>query len=378
MNNSPRHSVLAFVLTLSFATPGSISGQPSPGGNSAARKTAVSIVGDAFHINGQPTYAGRVWNGHKIEGLLLNSRMVQGIFDDLNPQTARLWTYPDTGKWDPERNTREFLAAMPAWRRQGLLCLTINLQGGSPQGYSSDQPWHNSAIAEDGTLRADYMRRLERLLDRADELGMAVLLGYFYFGQDQRLQDESAVIRATDTATKWLLDRGYRNVLVEINNECNVRYDHAILKPDRVHELIERVKKTTPQGRRLYVSTSYGGNTVPKENVVRSADFLLLHGNGVSQPDRIAEMVRQTRAVVGYRGQPILFNEDDHFDFEKPRNNFVAAVSSYASWGYFDFRMKDEGFDEGYQSVPVNWGVSSARKRGFFKLLGEMTGMAPE
>jgi len=41
-----------------------------------ARKTEVGIVGDAFHINGQPTYAGRFWNGHKVEGLLFNSRMV--------------------------------------------------------------------------------------------------------------------------------------------------------------------------------------------------------------------------------------------------------------------------------------------------------------
>ncbi|MBM3837462.1 MAG: hypothetical protein FJ398_05795 [Verrucomicrobia bacterium] len=342
------------------------------------RKTVVSIVNGAFHINGRPAYAGRTWNGHKIEGLLMNSRMVQGIFDDLNPETARQWAYPDKGQWDAERNTREFIAAMPAWRRHGLLCFTINLQGGSPQGYSRDQPWHNSAITEDGALRPDFMRRLERILNRADELGMAVILGYFYFGQDQRLKDEAAVLRATDGATQWLFERGYRNVLVEINNECNVRYDHEILKPDRVHELIERVKKVARQGRRLYVSTSYGGNAVPKENVVRSADFLLLHGNGVSKPERIAEMVRQTRAVPGYRGQPILFNEDDHFDFDQPRNNFIAAVSEYASWGFFDFRMKGEGFDEGYQSVPVNWGISSERKRAFFKLLGEMTGTKAE
>ena len=54
-----------------------------------SRKTAVTIVGDEFHINGQPTYAGRVWAGHKIQGLLLNSRMVQGIFDDRNPETVQ-------------------------------------------------------------------------------------------------------------------------------------------------------------------------------------------------------------------------------------------------------------------------------------------------
>ena len=44
-----------------------------------ARQTAISIAGDAFYINGKITYPGRFYNGHKIEGLLLNSRMVQGV-----------------------------------------------------------------------------------------------------------------------------------------------------------------------------------------------------------------------------------------------------------------------------------------------------------
>lgn len=340
-----------------------------------ARKTTVSIQGEAFHINGQPTYKGRSWNGKKIEGLLLNSRMVQATFDDLNPDTRDRWAYPDTKKWDAERNTREFVAAMPEWRKHGLLAVTLNLQGGSPTGYAKDQPWHNSAFKEDGSLRPESLARLEKVLDKADELGMVVILGIFYFGQDERLKDEDAVKRATDNALDWLADKGYRNVLIEINNECNVRYDHAILKPDRVHELIERAKKH--RGKFL-VSTSYGGNTVPKENVVKAADYLLLHGNGVSKPERIAEMVQQTRKVSGYRPVPILFNEDDHFDFDKPANNFVAAVGEYASWGYFDYRMKDEGFDDGYQSVPANWGISSPRKKGFFKLLSEITGEGPK
>lgn len=338
------------------------------------RKTAVAIVGEEFHLNGKPTYAGRVWNGKNLQGLLMNARMVQGIFDDLNPETVGRWAYPDTKRWDAERNTREFLAAMPEWRRHGLLAVTLNLQGGSPQGYSREQPWENNAFTPTGELRPAYLARLARILDRADELGMVVILGYFYFGQDERLQEEAAVLRATDNATKWLLAGGWRNVLVEINNECNVRYDHSILKPERVHELIERVKAAKQDGRRLLVSTSYGGNTVPRENVVRAADFLLLHGNAIARPERIAELVRLTRAVAGYTPKPILFNEDDHFDFDQPANNFLAAVGERASWGYFDYRMRNEGFDEGYQSVPVNWAISSARKRGFFKLLAEITG----
>jgi len=360
------------VLLLPFAlvmVADSVGDSPKP-----ARKTVVSIKGEAFFINGEPTYKGRTWKGEKIEGLLLNSRMVQATFDDLNPETQNRWAYPDTKKWDAERNTREFVAAMPEWRTHGLLAVTLNLQGGSPTGYSKDQPWHNSAFAADGSLRPEYLARLRKVLAKADELGMVVILGLFYFGQDEQLKDEEAVKRGVDNALDWLMEKGYRNVLIEVNNECNVRYDHAILKQDRVNEIIEQAKKH--RGRFL-AGTSYGGNTVPKENVVRSSDFLLMHGNGVSKPKRIAEMVKQARKVAGYRPMPVLFNEDDHFDFDKPVNNFVAAIGEYASWGFFDYRMTGEGLDDGYQSVPVNWGLSSPRKKGFFRLLSEITGEKP-
>src|SRR5688572_19702752 len=77
------------------------------------RKTAVTIRESEFLINGQPTYKDRKWNGQSIEGLLFNSRMVQATFDDLNPKTKEVWAYPDTKKWDPDRNTGEFIAEMP-------------------------------------------------------------------------------------------------------------------------------------------------------------------------------------------------------------------------------------------------------------------------
>lgn len=349
----------------------------------SARKTTVSIVGQAFHINGQPTYRGRVWQGKKIEGLLLNSRMVQGIFDDENPETRGLWAYPD-GPYDAERNTREFIAAMPEWRRKGLLSFVINLQGGSPYGYGNSRAWINSAFDfQTGALKPAYMSRLERILDAADALGMVPIVGFFYFGQSPRFASEQAVVAATDAATDWLLAKRYANVLIEIANESNIGQHPPILKPERAHELIARVKQrsqgkvASPAGH-LLTSTSYGGNRIPDEEVAKVSDYLLLHGNGVAEPTRIAEMVTQTRALTNYRNQPIVFNEDDHYDFDKPINNFTAAVGAYASWGYFDFRPRGEGpaasYDEGYQSVPVNWGISSARKRAFFDKVAEITG----
>ncbi|MGN6757634.1 MAG: hypothetical protein ACTHMJ_14725 [Thermomicrobiales bacterium] len=345
------------------------------------RKTEVAIDGEQFLINGRPTYAGRVWRGHSIEGLLINSRMVQAVFDDLNPETRDRWAYPDTGVWDPERNVNELLAMAPEYRRHGVLALTINLQGGSPEGYSKEQPWLNSAFTPAGDLRPDYLDRLRRVLDRLDEVGMVAIVGLFYFGQDERLHDEAAVRRAVDNITGWLLEQDYRHVIVEIANECDVaRYEHEILQPHRIHELIAQVRDTTHAGHRLLAGTSYRGRSIPGDAVLRVSDLALLHGNGVTDPAYIGEMVERTRALPGYRPMPIVFNEDDHFNFDQPANNFLTAIAHRASWGFFDpaegagGRGAHSDYVGGFQNVPVNWTINTDRKRAFFALAREIAG----
>jgi hypothetical protein len=338
-------------------------------------QTIISIEGENFVINGKPTYQGKFWKGVSIEGLLLNARMVQGIFDDRNPETCALWKYPDTGVWDAERNTNEFVSAVDDWHSQGLLAFTLNLQGGSPTGYGN-KGWKNSAFDEHGGLLRDYFNRLEKILNKADSCGMIVILGLFYFGQDQTLIDESSVIGAVDNAVDWLFKSGHLNIIIEINNECDVdAYDHEILKPKRVHELILRVKQKTVDGNRFLVGTSFKGSSLPTSNVMNASDLILIHGNGVSDPAGITEMIVRIRQADRYRSMPIVFNEDDHFDFDKPANNFTSAVRAHASWGFFDYRLKKEtDYNEGYQSIPVNWKISSDRKKSFFLLLKEMTG----
>ena len=373
------------------------------------RKTAVSIQGEAWLINDKLTYAGQSFQDWRIEGLLLNSRMVNAIFDDENEHTRFLWCYPDTNRWDPARNTQECLAAMPAYRAHGLLGMTLNLQGGAPSGYYREpefraylaargvaitdeqlwagvpsplsQPWHNSAFDATGQLKQPYLDRLTQILDQADELGMVIILGLFYQGQDERLRDEAAVRHAVDAACQWVLAHGYTNVVIEINNECNTRYEHTILQPAQVHELIAQAKAITNNGRRLLVGTSYGGGGwIPSAAVAAVSDFLLVHGNGITDPREIANVVDRTRALATYTPKPILFNEDDHFDFDQPANNFTAALSRYASWGYFDpgegagGQVAFGNYRDGYQLVPAHWGINTARKRAFFDFLKEVSG----
>ena len=394
------------------------------------RRTEVSIRGDAFYINGRPTYAGRMFNGKRVEGLLMNIRVVQGIFDDLNPETASRWVYPDTKRWDPERNTKEFTAAMPEWKRHGVLAFTINLQGGSPgfpggrgrgrgaapagavgavpdaagRGAPAGAPegtpqappqggggrgrgpagpqLENSAIDPEGNLRPAYMARLQRILDKADELGMLAIVGYFYFGQDQRLKDEAAVRRAVLNATNWILEHGYRNVLVEVNNECNIAYDHDILKPPRVTELIQLVQNQSRDGRRLMVSTSFGGTTSGGQRdhpdtpitaaVAKQSDFVLIHGNGPNDPALIKRSIAATRGLSG-RPVPVVINEDPNFHFTEPENHLLASIDEYVSWGYYE--QGQSNYQDGFQSPPVNWTINTDNKKQFFELVRKVTGV---
>ena len=346
-------------------------------GLQVSAQTAVSIKGSEFYINGKPTYEGRYWKGNKIEGLLINSRMVMGVFDDLNPETAPAFAYPDTKKWDAKRNNDEFVAAMSEWKRYGLNSFTLNMQGGSPNGYSST-PCLNPGFNSDGSLIDGYMHRLDNILKRADELEMVVILGFFYFRQDENMENEQSIINATTNMVDWLHEKGYRNVLIEISNETHFGglYDHDILLPNRIHELIELVKSNKRNGYVYPVGTSFGGCKVPTENVVKASDYILIHGNGAKTPKYIQELVDNTKKVEGYLNKPIINNEDDHFNFDQEVNNFSTSIENYVSWGYLDFRFPGEtDYIEGYQSIPVDWGINSDRKKAFFNYVKEITGV---
>jgi hypothetical protein len=330
-----------------------------------AGATAVSISGTKFLINGKVTHPGTA-----AEGLLLNSRMVQAIFDDENSNTVGKWKYPDTGKWDPERNVKEFIAELPTYAARGLRAVTISLQGGRPA--SGDQVWHVSAFRSDGTLKSAWLSRLDRVIRAADANGVVVIVSYFYFGQDERLSNETAVLRATDGITDWLVSKAYSNVLVEVNNETGSNYDHAILKPSRVSELIARVKQRS--GGKLKVSTSTWGGQIPNDSIISASDYILLHGNSQDAAG-IRSMVDTVRGKSSYKAKPkpIVFNEDS-----TKLANMDAAVSRGASWGYYDGGKND--YWNGFQSPPVNWTLSTFAKLNFFdrvKTLTASTAPAP-
>lgn len=187
----------------------------------AMRFTRVGIERGRWQINGMVTYPGSA-----AEGLLLNVRMVNAVFEDA-----------EKPEFSADENTQEFLGALPAYAAHGVLAFTICLQGGMP-GYEGAV---NTAFAADGSLRPAYLERVAKVIEACDRLGLVVILSCFYQRQDQRLADEAAVRRAVQETARWIARQGYTNVLLEIANEYpHAGFDHAILRsPEGQCKLIE-------------------------------------------------------------------------------------------------------------------------------------------
>jgi hypothetical protein len=220
----------------------------------------------------------------------MNVRMVNATFEDRNR--------PD---FDAEANTDRFIAKIANYASQGVNAVTLCLQGGMP-GYEGAV---NSAFEPDGGLRPDYLKRVERVIRACDQSGLAVLLGIYYQRQSKVLQDEAAVRAGVVNTVRWVQERGFQNVLLEIANEYpHSGFVHNVIRdPQGQAGLIKLAKQTAPE---LRVSASGYGDGKVHDLVAEAADFLLPHWNGtkVEQiPERITELKRF--------GKPIVCNEDD-------------------------------------------------------------------
>jgi len=86
--------------------------------SASAEKTRISIEKDRWYLNGGLTYPST-----QAEGLLMNVRMVNAVFED----KAR-------SGFDANEYTSEFINQIPVYVAHGVRAFTINLQGGFP-GY---------------------------------------------------------------------------------------------------------------------------------------------------------------------------------------------------------------------------------------------------
>ncbi len=89
--------------------------------SASSENTQISIADGRWCLNGRLTYPGT-----QAEGLLMNVRMVNAVFEDTHRPG-----------FDTKENTSEFTAKIPEYVAHGIRAFTINLQGGS-HGYLGD------------------------------------------------------------------------------------------------------------------------------------------------------------------------------------------------------------------------------------------------
>jgi hypothetical protein len=260
--------------------------------------TQIRIDGRNFRINGKLTHQNSL-----AQGLLMNVRMVNAVFEDA--------LLPD---FDPEENTAEFVAMIPAYVALGIRAFTISLQGGNP-GYEGAV---NSAFKSDGSLKASYMNRVALVIEQADKAGAVILLSLFYQRQDQILSNATAVRAAVVNATKWVKDKGYTNVIIEIANEYpHSGFNHSIIRSKTgMASLIQLARSVAPN---LYFSASGNGSGTISSEVAKAADLLLIHFNGTS----VSSIPSKIKALQSY-GKPIVCNEDN-------KTGLLAAQAAEAS-----------------------------------------------
>ena len=296
--------------------------------------TSVKLARGFWEINGK-----RVNAGAYAAGLLLNARMVNATFEDRNPETC-------PKGFEPEKNTDAFIAKVPEYVAHGANAFTLSFQGGHC-GY--EKPL-NSGYDPDGSLRPPYAARMARAIEACDRAGAAVILSCFYQRQDQVLKDAGAVEKAVRNTARWVKEKGYTNIVLEIANEhAHEGFDHEIIRdPAGIVKLIRAAREEHPG---LLISASGMGNGRLDHDIQSAADFLLIHFNGtpVSEiQDRVATARKISKAIV--------CNEDAKTG-EEGAKALQAAADALCSWGYMNEKHNQHHpfhFD-GAADDPIVW-----------------------
>jgi len=117
--------------------------------------------------------------------------------------------------------TERHVRALDTMAAHGINLIGVYVQG-SNGGYPNADAGQNG-YTRAGALKPNFAERLEWLIREADARGMVVQVGLFSPRKDQDLDGEEAVRRAIEETGRFLVQRGLRNVFVDLVHE----FDHT-------------------------------------------------------------------------------------------------------------------------------------------------------
>ncbi|MFA6839114.1 MAG: cellulase family glycosylhydrolase [Dysgonamonadaceae bacterium] len=290
--------------------------------------TKVTVRGNQWYLNNQI-----INKGSPAEGLLMNVRMVNSVFEDRSTQLSI-----NIPNFDSDTNTNEFIAMLSEYVSNGVNAFTISLQGGS-HGYEGAI---NTAFNADGSLRKEYFGRVEKVIRACDSQHAVVILSCFYQRQHSHsssLKGKEEIKKALVNVVNWIKERKFTNVLLEITNE----YNHGGYKnwPDGEwlvteqgqNELIMMVKRLYPS---LLVSTSGMGDGAYPPLLTKESDFFIIHFNNTA----IEDIPIKINELKKY-GKPIICNEDDKLKNEGAIAMALSVLNG-CGWGYMNYSVNQK------------------------------------
>ncbi len=319
-------------------------------------KTKLSIEGDRFLINGSLVYSELPQSPESVHGLLMNARMIQGVFED-KAAPERFQRYGKS--FSPDMNTAELASSLPQWYARGLRAITVGFQGGGPCFTIDNATIENNPYGSDGlSMDPGYLSRMEQLIRAADEIGMVVIVSLFYGAQTRFLRDDIAVLQAVKSAANWLRDQEFSNVILEIANEHDIleyRRHPILYSPEGVVTLLETARRESGG---IPVGCSGTGGYFNSQ-IANTSDVILIHGNDQS-PQRLYNLIQKAKAIVPKR--PIVINEDSQAISRLP-----LAIREGVSWGYYNNMTKQE--------PPTYWEITKGEDEFFSLRLAELLGI---
>jgi len=308
------------------------------------------------------TYTGKGYR-KEARGKLMNIRLAQALFED---------EWLTERPFDPAQNTARVIEALDFYKQHGVLAINVSLQGGNPgyeeqdngirrqngAKYGPKEGMLVSAFRPDGSLQPQWLARLERLLKAADDRGMVICLMYFYQGQDEVLEGPDAIEAAARNITDWLIDRKFRNVIIDVANEWDIqggRWDHEYIQQN-IAGLVENIRERFQAKRAdftLPIGASTGGRMVYPASLAGVCDVVMLHGNGRTPAEK-QERAQQYREYP----TPVWMNEDDNgretatANLTKEKASSDALFRYGAGWGYMPW-VQAQRFPFDYMPGPT-------------------------
>lgn len=321
---------------------------------------------DRFYVRGGSTgtwgltYDGRRFR-RKVRGSLAMVRVTQGVFDDewLNERS-----------YDPGANTDRLIEQLELYQQHGVGGIVVGLQGGDPgyarevngvgRGASADLGEKSGALVSaykpDGSLKPEWMARLDKLVGAANRRGLVVCLVLFQQDQDESLASREAIVAAARNVARHLIEANARNVLVDVADawdEPQGHWDHRRFIPRYVEYLIRAVRDQFQHADfTVPIGASSGSGMLYPMSLARLCDMVLLQGDGRTAADKLA----RSRQFKQY-GRPVLMVSDSNGklstkdELERERAIAEAYLQAASGWSYvpartanrfpFEYRLPD-------------------------------------